>query len=127
MSEGALVDIALGALVLLNGVFATLGAILVARFNAMRRDVAAVKHEVKNDHSKNMREEQDERHDENASKLDQLLDLVGWLANGWLENREDITTVLEHTGQGNTRRTRRLARARPPFNRTDIPGKEPPP
>lgn len=119
-------DAVLAAIIgVVGGLLTTYLGIVAKRLGAVTRDVAAVKHEVKNDHSTNLREEQDQRHGENTAKLDQILDVVGWLAQGWIENREDITTVLEHTGQGNTRRARRLARTRPPINRTDIPGGTP--
>ncbi|GAA3342985.1 hypothetical protein GCM10017714_33700 [Curtobacterium pusillum] len=36
---------------------------------ALARDIAAIKHEVKNNHTTNLREEADERHDENRSTL----------------------------------------------------------
>lgn len=129
MSETALVALVGSVLAFLSVVSTSLSAVLVARMRTLKRDVAtaksdvaAVKHEVKNDHKTNLREEQDARHDENSQLLKQILDVVGWLANGWVDNRHDITDLQERTGQGNTRRARRLARARPPLDYTDIPG-----
>lgn len=104
-------------------VIGVLGTFLVRRVGAMQSDVAAVKHEVKNDHKTNMREEQDERHHDNSKKLDQLLDLCAWLVRGWTENRADIHELQEHTGQAGTRRARRLAAERPPvIDHHGIPG-----
>lgn len=40
------------------------------------QDLGLVKHEVKNNHSTNLREEADVRHDENARKLDWLIQAV---------------------------------------------------
>lgn len=100
-------------------VIGVLGTLLVRRVGAMQTDVAAVKYEVKNDHKTNMREEQDTRHEDNSRKLDQILDSIVWLARGWRENREDITDLLEQTGQPVTRRARRLAAERPPMIRYD--------
>lgn len=38
----------------------------------MRQDLGVVKHEVKNNHSTNLREEADERHDENKGLLESI-------------------------------------------------------
>lgn len=42
----------------------------------LRADLGVVKHEVKNDHDTNLRVEADERHQENARKLDSILELA---------------------------------------------------
>lgn len=94
---------------------------LAKRLTTVKRDVADVKHEVKNDHKTNLREEQDERHGENSQKLDYLVLAVEWLIGMAVSNRTDITDLQEHTGQGRTRRARRLSRERPPIDMGDVP------
>ena len=125
MSESAIVDIVLGVLALLSVVTTALSAVMVAKFQGVRRDLATVKNEVKNDHETNLRVEQDERHDESQEKLDQIVKSVKWLVYMTRSNRDDITDLQEHTGQGETRRSRRLARQRPPIQPSDIPGDTP--
>lgn len=53
---------------------------LVARVNVqvgrVRRDTAVTREQVANDHSTNLREEQDSRHEENTRRLDDLADRV---------------------------------------------------
>lgn len=113
------------ALALIAGgqaVLLALIGVLAKRLGTMKRDVTAVKHEVKNDHKTNMREEQDARHGENTEKLDYIVQAVAWLIGMAVDNRADITDIQEQTGQGNTRRARRLARARPPIQHNEIPG-----
>lgn len=123
MSEGFIRDIVLGILALLGTVSTAASVVLASRFGALKRDVATVKNEVKNDHKTNLREENDERHHENGTKLDQIIDLLAWLANGWVDNRADISDLQEQTGQPNTRRSRRLAAQKPPtIHYSDIPG-----
>lgn len=103
-------------------IFTAVGVVVVAVITTRtRRDVEAVKHEVKNDHAINFRVEQDTRHDENSTKLDYLVRSQQWLVHMALNNRTDISHLQEHTGQGRTRRARRLAGERPPISQEEIP------
>lgn len=49
---------------------------VVVKLRKLAADLGLVKHEVKNNHDTNLREEADDRHNENARKLDALLDLT---------------------------------------------------
>jgi ABC-type nickel/cobalt efflux system permease component RcnA len=93
------------ATTILTGVLATLTALtyvirklreLIRWVVALARDIAAIKHEVKNDHTTNFREEQDERHGQNAGqlgridrKLNRVLTILG--------DHDDRIEDLEHT------------------------------
>ncbi|MBT1542009.1 hypothetical protein KK103_09565 [Curtobacterium flaccumfaciens pv. flaccumfaciens] len=93
------------ATTILGGILAALTALvyvikklreLVRWIVALARDIAAIKHEVKNDHKTNLREEADVRHDENKAtlgtvnrKLNRVLDLLG--------EHEDRIDELEQT------------------------------
>lgn len=59
-------------------------------------DVAEVKHEVKNHHPKNLRAEQDERHDENKAALSRLEKKVDRVL-GILGEHDYRIDELEHT------------------------------
>lgn len=121
MSDAVVVAIIGMAQAVLLAVLVPVLGFVLQRLGRVRRDVAAVKHEVKNDHSTNLRVEADERHSENSQKLDYLVGAVAWLIEGWRANRQDITELQEHTGQPHTRRARRLAQSRPPIQYTEIP------
>lgn len=105
----------LGLLGFLGVLSTSMSGVVVAMFNTMRKDVKAVKHEVKNDHKTNFRDEQDVRHNENSDKLNYVVSAVAWLVGIAVDNRKDITNLQEHTGQPVTRRSARLARERPPI------------
>ncbi|PYY34092.1 hypothetical protein DEJ16_12615 [Curtobacterium sp. MCJR17_055] len=93
------------ATTILTGVLAALTALgyvikklreVVRWIVALARDIAAIKHEVKNNHTTNLREEADERHDENRGtlgrvdrKLDRVLTILG--------EHDDRIEELEHT------------------------------
>lgn len=49
-----------------------LGAKLNGKINSVRDDAKATRHQVENNHDTNLREEADERHNENSRKLDKL-------------------------------------------------------
>lgn len=77
---GRLIDDPFGRWVALI-VFAVVLAVLVflylrKRFTALGEDLGVVKGEVKNDHKTNLREEADERHNENSTKLDTALRMI---------------------------------------------------
>jgi len=48
----------------------------VVKLRKLAADLGIVKTEVKNNHTTNLREEADDRHEENARKLDALLDIT---------------------------------------------------
>lgn len=123
MSETAFVTLIGSVLSLLGVVSTALSGVLVARISTLKRDVAAVKHEVKNDHDTNLRVEQDERHSENQKKLDYLVKAVEWLIAVAVNNRERIGDLEEHTGQPQapSRRSLRIARAQAFITENDIP------
>lgn len=78
LSEGVVIALITTAGVVLAAIIA-----LIARVNVVitrvKRDVDATRENVVNDHPTNMRVEQDERHDENAHKLDTLLEEIGYV------------------------------------------------
>lgn len=65
------------AVALVNGVFAVLVLVLGVRLNGK---VNRVRAQVENDHPKNLRVEQDERHSENSGKLDAIMTEIARLA-----------------------------------------------
>lgn len=108
-------------------------ALVTAR--AVKKDVAATREQVQNDHPKNMREEQDERHAENQRALKwlarELLALGEKVEDAWAvirDNRHRITD-LEDTEQRNRAAERSAAPLRRdrrprPIQITDLPGYE---
>lgn len=113
----------------------TISVYVAAKLPGIRRDAAAAREhsaatrtQVENDHTTNLREESDERHDENRRTLRDILGLLEWLVSRANANREDIDAINERTGQNpDTRRSRRLRHTPPPIIRRDqIPeGTEP--
>ena len=74
MSDAVIVSIVAGSFGFL-GTIATLvlGARLNSKVNRNAHNVAAIRDQVVNDHTTNFREEGDERHSENSTKLDTIL------------------------------------------------------
>lgn len=73
MSEGVLIAlIAAGP----GMVTAALGALSLVKVRRIRQDTAATRDQVENNHDTNLREEADERHEENAGLLRQLVTTV---------------------------------------------------
>lgn len=139
MTPDVLTTIVLAA----QGVIIAFIGYLAKRLTVVKKDVATVRHEVKNDHSKNLRVEQDERHESNAKKLNWLvqamegvLDRVDFLTNGYHANRSRIWD-LEHTQPPRTQATTRRAyrdelnegeadaQQLSPIAARDIPGRAP--
>lgn len=122
MTDTLLGDILTGILTLLATTITAMGAIIVARQGTLRKEVAAVRFQVQNDHGTNLRDDLDHKDNRQMALLTQIVDLCGWLAQGWVENRQDITELNEDTGRGQTRRARRLAASRPPvIQYSDLP------
>jgi molybdopterin-guanine dinucleotide biosynthesis protein A len=98
------------ATTILTGILAALTALVyvikklrevVRWIVALARDIAAIKHEVKNNHTTNLREEADVRHDENRGTLatvDRKLDRVLFI----LGEHDDRLEELENTRDGKT-------------------------
>ena len=68
-----------------------LGAILVALLNRTRQHAKAAREQVENNHPKNLRDEQDERHGENVSRLDSL-------ERGQLQLQRAVGSIQDHLG-----------------------------
>lgn len=97
-----------------QGIVVGLFALLSVRIGAVKKDVALVKHEVKNDHKTNLRDEQDTRHNENARKLnwlvramDGVLGDLEYLTNGYRSNRARIENLEQTIPPRTTRRAYR--------------------
>lgn len=98
MSEG----IGVALIQLVGTLIATAGSVAAASFAIIaarrakhaRDDTRVIKAEVKNDHKTNLREEADERHTENARKLDQIIETTDDLVKRVkkLEGDEDDQT-----------------------------------
>lgn len=81
---------------------------MIARVNVVitrvRRDSQITREQVANDHDTNLRVEQDERHDENAHKLDVILEEIGHVRGSvrrlWerSDKHTDQIHELERTG-----------------------------
>lgn len=98
---------------------------LSLRIRTVKRDVQTVKHEVKNDHKTNLRDEQDNRHDENKKALAwigrTLVDVqgdIGWLRDMAIGNRSRIRDLENTVPPGSTRREYRDNR---PIQTADMP------
>jgi hypothetical protein len=77
MSDAVLVAIISGSFTTLGGIIlAILGWLLSRRVNRIAEDTKATRVQVENDHPTNLREENDERHHENSTKLDTLIETV---------------------------------------------------
>jgi len=101
------------ATTILGGILAALTALgyvikklreVVRWIVALARDIAAIKHEVKNNHTTNLREEADERHNENTEtlgtvnrKLTRVLTILG-------EHDDRIAELEENTRDGSPNR-----------------------
>lgn len=82
---------------LLTGIFGVLGSAVAAVASILARNEARViRREVKNDHGRNMREEADERHEENAGKLDQIITRLDEL-EGKDEQHDERFNEIERT------------------------------
>lgn len=106
-------------------------ALLTAR--SVKKDVQATREQVVNDHTTNLREENDERHDENTRALRWLarhmlkvLDQVDWLVRTAHSNRGRIQALEDTDRMRDSRRARREQETPPSaiVDATDIPGYE---
>lgn len=96
------------ALISAAGVVLAALVALIARVNIVitrvKRDAAATRENVVNDHPMNMRVEQDERHGENSHKLDTILEELGYVRSNvrklWERStlHTDQIHQLERTG-----------------------------
>jgi len=90
------------AVAIINGGFGILVLILGVRLNrkvnTVRADARASRDQLVNGHSTNLREEADDRHDENGRKLDDILDEIKSLRTsvGRLWRRSDRHTDQIH-------------------------------
>lgn len=128
MSESVLQLVGQIAVAIILAVQGVLVAWITVSLGRVRRDAAATREQVENNHKNpdgtpiNLREEADERHGENRGLLFQILGSVNWLVSMALSNAGRITELEEHTGQPpQTRRERRLASDPPPRLISDVP------
>lgn len=99
---------------LINGLFAVLLLILGARLNRrvkrVATDSAATLYQVKNSHTTNLREEADERHEENTLLLREVLEELGSLRRSvrrlWRRTDDQALTLDELTHPGNPTKER---------------------
>lgn len=78
---------------LINGIFSV---VILALGFLLNRKVNQVREQVKNDHPKNMREEQDERHEENRTLLNQVLGELAGI-------RKSVTKLWERDAEQDDR------------------------
>lgn len=109
MSEPVVVALITATSVVLVGVLALVGRVSF-QITRVRRDTEVTREQVANDHDTNLRVEQDERHDENAQKLDAILEEVQHLRGSVrkLWERSDRHTDQIHDLE--------LTGPRPPFS-----------
>lgn len=76
-------------------VVTVIGLIAVAILNRTRQHAKAVRYQVENDHSTNLRDDADKYHGETAAKLDALVDAVASLGRSVGSVRDDVRQVRD--------------------------------
>lgn len=120
MSESLLIALVGAGQVIIVALLGTLGPILLRRVKRVERDTRVVKGEVKNDHSTNLRVEQDTRHTQNTRKLNVIMRLLG---NGaaTLETMKEDIAYLRKFGHENRQRIEQIEENTTPHPRKERP------
>jgi len=95
---------------LVNGVFSVIIIVLGARLSTK---VKAVRNQVENGHTTNMREEGDERHEESIRKLDELIGIVEPMKKDIRGLRESVSRLWQRA-DSNREKIHQLELTNPP-------------